>query len=74
MVIGDANSALQYAILLASQCPHVDVVTLFDKFFADDISSKASNPSRTSDLPQPVLPSFNGDGKEPHVRSASSTP
>jgi thioredoxin reductase (NADPH) len=35
MVIGDANSALQYAILLASECKHVDVVTLFDKFFAD---------------------------------------
>ncbi len=35
MVIGDANSALQYAILLASECHHVDVVTLFDKFFAD---------------------------------------
>jgi thioredoxin reductase len=41
MVIGDANSALQYAILLAAQCPHVDVVTLFDKFFADESSSKA---------------------------------
>jgi thioredoxin reductase (NADPH) len=40
MVIGDANSALQYAILLAGECPHVDVVTLFDKFFADDVLVK----------------------------------
>ena len=37
MVIGDANSALQYALLLAKTSRHVDVVTLFDKFFADDI-------------------------------------
>lgn len=36
-VIGDANSALQYAISLAGTSSHVDVVTLFDKFFADPI-------------------------------------
>lgn len=36
MVIGDANSALQYAISLASTSRHVDVVTLFDHFFAED--------------------------------------
>jgi thioredoxin reductase (NADPH) len=35
MVIGDANTALQYAIFLAAQCPHVDLITLFDRFFAD---------------------------------------
>lgn len=37
MVIGDANTALQYAIMLAKTSRHVDVVTLFDHFFADDI-------------------------------------
>ncbi|MCQ2799569.1 MAG: FAD-dependent oxidoreductase [Bacilli bacterium] len=37
MVIGDANSALQYALLLAKTSKHVDVVTLFDKFFADKV-------------------------------------
>ena len=36
-VIGDANSALQYALMLASICSHVNVVTLFDRFFADDV-------------------------------------
>ncbi len=39
-VIGDANSALQYSISLASTSSHVDVVTLFDKFFADPILVK----------------------------------
>ncbi len=36
-VIGDANSALQYALLLAKICSHVNVITLFDGFFADEI-------------------------------------
>ncbi len=36
-VIGDANSALQYALLLAKICSHVNVVTLFERFFADEI-------------------------------------
>jgi thioredoxin reductase (NADPH) len=41
LVIGDANSALQYALLLAKTCHHVDVVTLFDKFFAEEALVKA---------------------------------
>ena len=41
MVIGDANSALQYAILLSGKAKHVDVVTLFDRFFAEDALVKA---------------------------------
>ena len=34
-VVGDGNSALQYAILMSSYCPKVYVYTLFDKFFGD---------------------------------------
>lgn len=36
-LIGDANTAVQYAILLAGYCKKVYVCTLFDKFFADKI-------------------------------------
>lgn len=36
-VIGDGNSALQYALELSSYCPKVYVCTLFDKFFGDDV-------------------------------------
>jgi thioredoxin reductase (NADPH) len=36
MVIGDANSALQYAILLAGYCPKVTVATLFDRFYGEE--------------------------------------
>ncbi len=37
VVIGDANTALQYAILLTNYCKKVTICTLFDKFFADNI-------------------------------------
>lgn len=37
VVIGDANTALQYAILLSKTCSKVYLITLFDRFFADPI-------------------------------------
>lgn len=36
-LIGDANTAVQYAILLANYCKKVKICTLFDKFFADKV-------------------------------------
>lgn len=35
VLIGDGNTALQYALLLGSTCKSVHVLTLFDKFFGD---------------------------------------
>lgn len=37
VIVGDANTALQYAILLSKSSKTVYLYTLFDKFFADDI-------------------------------------
>ncbi|MDD6468329.1 MAG: FAD-dependent oxidoreductase [Bacilli bacterium] len=37
VLIGDANTALQYALVLSSYCKHVYLNTLFDKFFGDKI-------------------------------------
>ena len=36
-LIGDANTALQYALMLAQTSAHVYLFTLFDRFFADQI-------------------------------------
>lgn len=36
-IIGDANTALQYALLLANYCPQVNLFALFDHLFADKI-------------------------------------
>ena len=41
VVIGDANTALQYSLLLSSYCKKVYVYTLFDKFFGDNMLVKA---------------------------------
>ena len=40
VVIGDANSARQYAIALSEICKHVQIMTLFDRYFADPILVK----------------------------------
>ena len=40
-VIGDANTALQYSLLLSSYCKKVYVYTLFDKFFGDAMLIKS---------------------------------
>ena len=37
LVVGDGNTAVQYAISLANLCKKVTICTLFDKFFADEI-------------------------------------
>lgn len=39
-IIGDANTALQYALMMADICPKVYLCMLFDKFFADDVLVK----------------------------------
>lgn len=36
-LIGDANTAIQYALLLSNYCTKVHMFTLFDKFFGDQI-------------------------------------
>ena len=40
-LVGDANSALQYALLLSGYCKKVYMYTLFDKFFGDESLVKA---------------------------------
>ena len=40
-VVGDANTALQYSLLLSSICSKVYIYTLFDKFFGDNSLVKA---------------------------------
>ncbi|MCQ2772033.1 MAG: FAD-dependent oxidoreductase [Bacilli bacterium] len=62
MVIGDANSALQYAISLAATSKHVDVVTLFDHFFAEDaLIKRLRSLDNVSIYHNMASYSFNGD-------------
>ncbi|MBR2908786.1 MAG: FAD-dependent oxidoreductase [Clostridia bacterium] len=40
-LIGDANSAMQYALMLAGYCKQVNMFTLFDKFFGEKALEEA---------------------------------
>lgn len=42
-LIGDANTALQYALLLSNYCTKVHMFTLFDHFFGDSILQERVN-------------------------------
>ena len=35
-LVGDANTALQYSLMLSNICHHLDVCTLFDRFFGEE--------------------------------------
>lgn len=62
VVIGDANSALQYALFLAKTCNHVTLITLFDRFFADAPLVKALDEYPNISVQHNLsAQSFNGD-------------
>ncbi|MDY2841573.1 MAG: FAD-dependent oxidoreductase [Candidatus Borkfalkiaceae bacterium] len=63
-VIGDANTALQYCLLLSSYCKKVYVYTLFDKFFGDKALIKAVMAKDNIEWrPQTSVTDFVGDDK-----------
>jgi len=64
-VIGDANTALQYILLLANYCNKVYVCTLFDKFFADPTLINRMKKKNNIEIIQNIaLQSFTKDGSE----------
>ena len=63
-VIGDANSALQYALLLSGYCKKVYMYTLFDKFFGDASLVKAVRAKENIEIrPNTNVVDFIGDGE-----------
>lgn len=64
IVIGDANSALQYALLLSQYCKSVHICTLFDKWFADDFLIKKIGETKNITFEHNLsLLSYNGNDK-----------
>ena len=60
-IIGDANTALQYTMLLSSYCKKVYLYTLFDKFFGDKALIKAVlNKENVEWRPQTAVTDFIG--------------
>ncbi len=62
VVIGDANTALQYTLLLSSYCKKVYMYTLFDKFFGDASLVKAVKAKENVEIrPNTSVIDFIGD-------------
>ena len=63
-LIGDANTALQYALLLTNYCPKVYMYTLFDKLFGDQILIDRVKNNPKIEITQNVcLIKYQGDDK-----------
>ncbi len=63
-VIGDANTALQYALLLSGYCKKVYMYTLFDKFFGDAALVKALRAKDNIEVrPNTNVVGFLGEGE-----------
>lgn len=63
-LIGDGNTALQYALLLSSYCKKVYVYTLFDKFFGEKSLIKALRAKENIEVrPNTAVTDFIGDSE-----------
>lgn len=63
-LVGDGNTALQYALLLANYCSKVYVYTLFDKFFGDDALVKALRAKENIKVrPNTMITSYIGENE-----------
>lgn len=61
-LVGDANTALQYALLLSGYCKKVYMYTLFDKFFGDANLVKAVRAKKNIEVrPDTSVVDFIGD-------------
>lgn len=62
VVIGDANTALQYTLMLSDLCHKVYLCMLFDRFFADDVLVKqVDNKDNIEVIKEISLQEFVGD-------------
>jgi len=63
-LIGDANTALQYALLLSQYCPKIHMLALFDKLFGDQIliNRVKADPKIDITFKRSVV-SFNGENQ-----------
>ena len=60
-LVGDGNSAMQYALMLADYCTKVTMVTMFDKFFGEEALEKAIRANNKIEIiPNAVVSKLNG--------------
>lgn len=61
VLVGDGNSAMQYALMLADYCKKVTMVTMFDKFFGEKVLEDAIRKSSNIEIiPNAVVNALDG--------------
>ena len=61
-LVGDGNSAMQYALMLADYCSKVTMVTMFDKFFGEESLEKAIRANNKIEIiPNAVVSALMGE-------------
>lgn len=64
VLVGDGNSAMQYALMLAGYCKKVTMVTMFDKFFGEKVlEDKLRATENIEIIPNAVAATLIGDDK-----------
>lgn len=62
VLVGDANSAMQYALLLSSYCTKVKMVTMFNKFFGEKVLEDAVRKTENVEIiPNAVVSNLFGE-------------
>ena len=63
-LVGDGNSAMQYALMLSNYCSKVNMFTMFDKFFGEkSLEDAIRNNDKIEIIPNTVASKLIGDGK-----------
>ena len=64
VLVGDGNSAMQYALMLAGYCKKVTMVTMFDKFFGEKVlEDKLRETKNIEIIPNAVASKLVGEEK-----------
>lgn len=73
VLVGDGNSAMQYAIMLASYCKSVTMVTMYDKFFGEmGLEQVIRKTSNIKIIPNAVASALNGEEKLESIEFTSA--
>ena len=73
VLVGDGNSAMQYALMLAGYCKKVTMVTMFDKFFGEKVlEDKLRETENIEIIPNAVASKLIGNDKLSSVEFKSS--
>lgn len=64
VLVGDGNSAMQYALMLSGYCNKVTMVTMFDKFFGEKVLEQKLRTTKNIEIiPNAVAAKLIGDDK-----------